>query len=235
MKTRAIGILGGTFDPIHAGHLALADAACRALELDRVLFVPSNIPPHRPADTLASPFHRFAMVALATASDARYLASDAELRQPGPSYTADTLRRMIADGYLASQLFFIAGADAFAEIATWKGFPAILDLAQFVVCSRPGHSALEIPRRLPGMVSRMLDASRRRGDAGADETARIWLVDAKTPMVSSTGVRSLAESGQRIGGLVPPEVESYIFRHGLYGVTNPSGGPSAPAAVNLHE
>src|SRR5262245_61096779 len=128
MTTRLrLGLLGGTFDPIHYGHLDAADAAQHALQLDEVHFIPSHDPPHRPSDPRASGFHRFALVGLALSGHARYRASDLELRRDGPSYTADTLRAMRAEGVSPSQIFFILGADAFAEIATWREFPAVLD------------------------------------------------------------------------------------------------------------
>lgn len=118
-----IGILGGTFDPVHEGHVAAADAALRALALDRVLFIPSHQPPHRPGEPCASAFHRFAMVSLVAASRDEFVASDLELRRPGPSFTADTLRELHASGVGPQQIFFITGTDAFAEIANWRDGP----------------------------------------------------------------------------------------------------------------
>src|SRR5574340_779134 len=134
----SIGVLGGTFDPIHVGHLDAADAARQALSLDRVLVVPASDPPHRPDDPRASVFHRFALVSLAIADRPTFLASDLELQQPGPSYTSLTLQRLASLGYEPSNLFFIVGADAFAEIATWYDYPALLDRAHFAVVTRPG-------------------------------------------------------------------------------------------------
>ena len=124
---RRIGLLGGTLDPFHVGHLDAADAARAALGLDEILVIPAHDPPHRPDDPHASAFHRFAMVALAVDGREGYRASDLELRRDGPSYTALTLRDLRSAGYEPSQLYFIAGADAFAEIATWFDYPAILD------------------------------------------------------------------------------------------------------------
>jgi nicotinate-nucleotide adenylyltransferase len=126
---RRIGLLGGTFDPIHVGHMAAAAAARTTLQLDEVLLLTSNVPPHRPQPA-ASVHHRFAMVALAAQDDERLRASDIELLAPGPSYTSATLERLHAHGYAPSQLFFIAGADAFADIATWRHYPDFLDAAQ---------------------------------------------------------------------------------------------------------
>src|SRR6202140_3152410 len=118
---RRVGILGGTFDPVHCGHLDAGAAAQDALCLGKVLVLPSNIPPHRP-QPLASSYHRFAMVALAIAGRPGWRALDLELGDAARSYTTDTLQRFHDQAYSAAELFFIAGADAFVEIATWKNY-----------------------------------------------------------------------------------------------------------------
>ena len=136
--TGRLGVLGGTFDPIHYGHLDAAAAARDALALDEVLFVPAHDQPLRPSGPLASGFHRFAMAALATNGYGAYRVSEIELVREGTSYTIDTLNQLHAGGWSPSQLFFILGADAFAEIAHWRGYPGILDAATFAVVARPG-------------------------------------------------------------------------------------------------
>ena len=210
------GVMGGTFDPVHEGHIAAAEAARRALALDRILFIPSNRPPHRAAQPRASAFHRFAMVSLAVGKHPGFLASDVELGRPGPSYTADTLRRLHEAGYEASQLFFILGTDAFAEIATWRDYPAVLDLAHFVVVARPGQALALMKDQVPDLVARM----HRAAEGGRDEAAwpphAVFLVDAATPDVSSTGIRERAAQGASLAGLVAPDVERHIGRHRLY-------------------
>ena len=125
-----LGLLGGTFDPIHMGHLDAAVAARSALALDEVWLVPSRVPPHRHERPHSSPFHRFAMVALAVQEADHLVASDLELGVDGPSYTSGTLERLAAAGWAPWQLFFITGADAFAEIDTWMNYPALLDQGQ---------------------------------------------------------------------------------------------------------
>src|SRR4051812_7694248 len=155
-----IGLLGGTLDPIHVGHVETAMAAASALRLERLIVLPSRVPPHRVHEPLASRYHRFAMCALAVNGIDGLAASDMELRAPGPSYTADTLVRFRdGSGLRASQVFFITGADAFAEIATWHRYPEVLDLANFVVVSRPGVRAETIRQRLPDLESRMITVS----------------------------------------------------------------------------
>jgi nicotinate-nucleotide adenylyltransferase len=219
-----IGILGGTLDPIHCGHMAAAAAVRDAFGLSRVLVVPSRIPPHRPVQPSASPFHRFAMACLAVSGVAAFQASDDELRADGPSYTADTLERQRAHGMAASQMFFITGADAFAEIATWKRYPEVLDLANFVVVSRPGHDIDTLAARLPALARRM-----RSGPppAGAPAETSVYLLQAATPDVSSTLVRERLQRGASVSGLVPPLVESHIRQHRLYGSAAAAAGQTA--------
>jgi nicotinate-nucleotide adenylyltransferase len=232
---RRTGVLGGTFDPIHVGHLAVAAAAADALALDEVLLLPSRTPPHRPVDLSASIFHRFAMVALAAQHDPRMLASDLELRRPGPSYTADTLRALLATGRDRLQIFFLTGADAFAEIATWREYPGVLDLAHFVVCARPGTPAASMPARLPALSARMVMASADRGTVRESSTPSVYLLDVPTPDVSSTDVRALARAGRPLAGLLPPEVDAYIRRHGLYAALTRDDDRGRSVAGHLHE
>jgi len=210
------GVLGGTFDPVHEGHVAAAEAAGRALALDQVLFIPSHRPPHRAAQPQASAFHRFAMVSLAVGRHPGFLASDLELERPGPSYTADTLRRLREAGYEASQLFFILGTDAFAEIATWRDYPAVLDLAHFVVVARPGQALGLMKAHVPDLVARMRLAVEGARDEAEGPPCAVFLVNAATPDVSSTEIRERAARGASLAGLVAPDVERHIGRHRLY-------------------
>ena len=198
---RRIGILGGTFDPIHCGHLDLARAADAALGLTRVLVVTSNVPPHRAAP-VASSYHRFAMVALAVANRPRWQASDVELRSAEPSYTSTTLRHLHDEGYRPDELFFLIGADAFAEIETWRNYPEILDYANFAVVSRPGFPVTDVRRHLPSLAD------------------RIVALDAPTADVSATDIRRRIAAGESIAGLVPPAVRQHIEQHGLYKTTS---------------
>jgi nicotinate-nucleotide adenylyltransferase len=215
-----IGILGGTLDPIHCGHLEAAVAARETLQLDEVRVLPSRVPPHRAVQPIASSFHRFAMAALAVNGVAGLTASDAELRVSGPSYTADTLDRLRASAGDGLQIFFITGADAFAEIATWHRYPDVLDLAHFVVVSRPGHAINEIRRRLPDLSSRMRPAGEVMGNGPTIlRNPSILLVETATPDVSSTEIRERLRRGEPISGLVPPSVERHIHQHGLYRAT----------------
>lgn len=194
------GLLGGTFDPVHLGHLDVARAALQSLQLDRVLFIPAHIPPHR-ASPGATAADRLAMVKLAIQDEPRFEASTIEIDSPGPSYTSVTIDRFLARGYEKTDLCFIAGADAFASVSKWFDYPALLDKCRFAVVSRPGFPVSAIPEQIPAVAEHMTD---------------IFLIDAPTAPVSSTGVREAIDRGAPLVGLVPDVVAGYIHAHGLY-------------------
>jgi nicotinate-nucleotide adenylyltransferase len=207
-----VGILGGTFDPIHRGHADLGRAVEATVGLTELIVLPTRVPPHRPPP-VASGFHRFAMASLAVLDSPDWRVSDLELARPVPSFTSATLASFRASGYRPSELFFIVGADAFAEIDTWNGYPAILDAAHFAVVSRPGHPVTDLARRLPALAGRMAFAP---PGTAIDEAPRITLIDAATTDVSSTAIRARCAAGQAIDDLVLPAVGQHIARHGLY-------------------
>jgi nicotinate-nucleotide adenylyltransferase len=219
MTPRPFGILGGTFDPIHRGHVGVALAAAGALGLERVLIVPARLPPHRHRP-IASIYHRFAMVALAAMTADLLVASDMELETDGPAYTHTLLRRLLDAGHPPSQIVFITGADAFAEIATWRHYPAVLDCAHFAVVSRPGCPASSLPARLPALEPRFTPVTWAPGEAAGTVTQsaqpRVFLIDAATPDVSSTAIRDRAGRGAPLGDLLDEPVAAYVTRHGLY-------------------
>jgi nicotinate-nucleotide adenylyltransferase len=194
------GLLGGTFDPVHLGHLDVARAALNSLNLDRVLFIPAHIPPHR-TKPQASAADRLAMVKLAIADEPKFEASTIELDADGPSYTSVTIDRFLADGYAKDDLCFIAGADAFADITKWHDYPGLLDKCRFAVVSRPGFPASAIAQQIPSLAERL---------------AGIFLIDAPTAPVSSTSVRASIDRGAPLVGQVPDVVAGYISAHRLY-------------------
>jgi nicotinate-nucleotide adenylyltransferase len=193
-----LGIMGGTFDPIHLGHVAMAEAAAECVGLDRVLLIPAGVPPHRAAAT-ASASDRLAMVRLAASGHPRLEVSDIELRRAGPSYTVDTLRALARERP-GSELHLLLGWDAARDIGAWHAPEEVLRLARPVVVSRPGY---------PVPTERDLAA------AGIEPTWAI-LCDVPTPEVESTDVRRLVEQGASLAGLVEPAVEAYLRRHRLY-------------------
>jgi nicotinate-nucleotide adenylyltransferase len=214
---RRLGLLGGTFDPVHAGHLAAGRAARAALALDHLQLVPAHVPPHRAVGPRASTPHRFAMAALVALDEPGWSVSDVEIERSGPSYTFETLSAARSSGLDATQIFFIIGADAFAEIATWSRYPAVLDLAHFAVVTRPGTSLAALVERLPALAGRF----RRPDEVNRGPGTAVVMVEAATPDVSSTVIRARAGKGFSLAGLVPPRVEQYIRRHHLYSAEPP--------------
>jgi nicotinate-nucleotide adenylyltransferase len=205
-----LGVLGGTFDPIHNGHIAAAAAGQTALGLDHVTLIPSHIPPHRHDPVGATGEQRYEMTRLAALDHPGWTASRIELDRDGPSYTFDTLTalreaRSVRGEATGTEIFFILGADAFAEIATWSRYPAVLDLAHFVVVSRPGITLDSLRERVPSAFSLRSSAS-----------TRVILVEAATPDVSSTDIRRRARAGESLSGLVPDSVAHYVRTHRLY-------------------
>ena len=215
--TRRLGVFGGTFDPVHHGHLDAARAARSALALEEIVFVPSKDPPHRSLVPHATAFQRFALTALAINGLDGCRLSEAELVRDGRSYTSDTLRQFHAFGWAPRQLFFILGADAFAEIATWREYPAVLELAHFVVIARPGTAMETALSRNPELRPRVSPPSM---DPVKDGITGIFVVEATTRDVSSTTIRERLAAGHGIDDLVPSAVARHIVAHHLYEMEN---------------
>jgi len=210
-----IALFGGTFDPVHSGHIAAAQAAQAAFSLDQILFIPARVPPHKRARHLTAFPHRHAMVALACAGNSRFVPSILESRgenQGEPNYSITTVRKLAAQMSHGDQLFFLIGADAFLEIATWKEPVALLDAVHFIIVSRPGfaitRAAGAIPPELqPGAISDHCIQLRR---------TRIHLLTTVEADISSSRIRELASRRQSLAGLVPEAVEEYIQKLALY-------------------
>lgn len=214
---RAVGLLGGTFDPIHAGHLDVARAARLALQLDDVWLIPARRPSHRTVP-VASAAHRFAMAALAIAFDPSLRLSDVEMEHDRPSFTIDTIARLEQDEpALKGSFVFITGADAFREIRTWHRWEILLDRCHFAVVSRDGLPAATLRDHLPDLASRMVDAP-----CTLPSSPGIFLIDAVTSQVSSTTVRRALAAGESMKGLLPDAVAEYAVRQRLYAGTDKS-------------
>jgi len=190
VNSHRIGVLGGTFDPIHVGHLVVASEVCHALELDRVLLVPAVRQPFKDSDGHATPAQRLDMCRLAVATDERLDVSDVDIVRGDVTYTVDTLTDLAAV-YPGAELFFIAGADAIARLSEWREPERLVKLARFVAVGRPGHDS---PR--PGATQ--------------------LVVDAPQIGVSSTEVRRRRRTGAPVRYLVPDTVAEYIVQHSLY-------------------
>jgi nicotinate-nucleotide adenylyltransferase len=190
-----LGVFGGTFDPIHLGHLRAAENALESLELDQVAFVPAGTPPHR-AEPSSSPLDRYAMTTLATAGHPRFAVSDAELRREGPSYTVDTvagLRKERPD----AEVFVIVGSDTFPEMATWKEHERLMELCTVAVVARPGE----------GLEDGSGGEGRRKG------VARVL---GPGLFISSSDIRDRVRQRKSVRYLVPDAVADYIAKRALY-------------------
>ncbi|MEE3202374.1 MAG: nicotinate-nucleotide adenylyltransferase [Acidobacteriota bacterium] len=216
-----IGILGGTFDPIHVGHLDAALAAQEALMLDEVVIVPSHLTPHKSSTSQVSGHHRFTMSELATADMPNIRVSNIELKtsSSSPSYTSLTLQQFSESGYSSQQLFFIIGSDAFSEIEQWHNYPSLLEQSHFVVISRSGLSGAALREQLPSLSGRMRTITASDHDTASNqkiESTLVWLVETKTRNVSSSDIRKLLSRNESTEGLLPRAVKSYISKHHLY-------------------
>lgn len=198
---RSVGLMGGTFDPIHLGHLVAADAARHALGLERVIFVPASQPPHKLGSAITSGDHRFAMTLLATLDHPAFEVSRVELDRPSPSYTVETLRHFRAL-WPDADLWFITGADAILEILNWREPEELLALARFVAATRPGHPL----GRLKAVKEALGPAAR----------GRIRSLEVPALAIASRDLRERVRTGRPIRYLVPREVEAYIAKTGLY-------------------
>ena len=200
----SLGVLGGTFDPIHLAHLALAQEAAESLGLERVLFVPAGNPPHKPGVAISSGADRLAMVELAIAGNERFVASRIELDRDGPSYTVDTLQALqasrTAEG-LTVELTLILSADAFLGLMTWREPRRVLELARLAVAPRDGY-----PEAGPGFLHTNLPGL----------TDRAVFLDGPRIRLSASTLRERARVGRSLRYLVPDAVAAYIGDHALY-------------------
>ena len=225
---RRVGVYGGTFNPVHLGHLVLAEEVRERLGLERVLFVPSNLPPHKWA-RLPSGAERLALVRLAIRGNPAFGAVDLEVRRQGPSYTVDTLRALARRQPVPTELVFLIGMDAFEEIATWHEAEHLATAAHFAVFPRVGHP-LGDPRLHAPESWKLTGPRRLRGGLRAWRTSAgtlVWLVPTEQFSISASAIRARVARGASIRYLVPAAVERAILRGGLYrrGATNDRGIP----------
>ena len=232
-----IGLFGGTFDPIHHGHVALARAAKERFDLGRILFVPANVPPHKQRQALASYFHRYAMVVLATMGEKAFVASlleapgtatvttgksrQSEHGPAGANYSVDTVHRLKASLKKIDRLFFLIGIDAFAEIAQWHEPEALFRECEFIVANRPGYSLADVANALPEKlrpapaVSQPFAKQPAKGDLVLSG-ATVHLLDSMHQPVSATAIREAVAAKKPLRKFVDAAVEEYIKKQGLY-------------------
>jgi nicotinate-nucleotide adenylyltransferase len=217
-----LGLLGGSFNPIHNCHLTIAAETRDALGLDRVLFIPTGDPPHKASGSLAPAGHREAMVRLAIEGEPSFGISDIELRRAGKSYSIDTIRMLQAEMGPSAQLFFVIGLDAFLDLPSWKEPENLLHTCHFIVVSRP-HLAfarlLTMPLFPPVEPDRLtaLDCGRmQRLSVPISRGKELTLLRLPPCHISASEIRQRIGERRSLAGVLPLSVESYIIRHGLY-------------------
>jgi nicotinate-nucleotide adenylyltransferase len=211
-----IGLFGGTFDPIHWGHLRSGEEVSEAFGLDRVIFIPASIPPHKRGQTATPARDRLAMVRLAVARNPRFKVSTVEMRRPGISYSIDTVRHFVQRKRSGDSLFFIIGLDAFREIGSWKDFADLFPLCDFIVTSRPGSKDSDPLRGTGVAVKKLFCYDFKERNYRHWSGRRVFFVKLTDIAISASEIRGLVKENKSIRYLVPLQVENYIKAHGLY-------------------
>jgi nicotinate-nucleotide adenylyltransferase len=211
-----IGLFGGTFDPIHWGHLRSAEEVGETFDLDRILFIPASIPPHKRGQTATPTRDRLQMVRLAAAKNPRFRVSTVEIARPGISYSIDTIRHFAEAKGKGDSLFFIIGLDAFREIGSWKNFTEIFPLCDFIVTSRPGSKESDPLRGTGVAVKKLFCYDQKSRNYKHWSGTRIFFIKLTDIAISASGIRERVKEGKSIRYLVPSEVETYIKKQGLY-------------------
>ena len=204
-KPKKIGIMGGTFNPVHHGHLVTAQEALDQFDLDEVIFIPTGDPPHKIDDLLAHAEDRYLMTVIATSSNSSFFVYRIEIDRKGKSYTIDTVKELRKLFGSDSELYFITGADAILEILTWKNTREIVTLAKFIAATRPGYD-----------LSKIKELETTLFDDEDEEDQRIFIMEIPALAISSTDIRQRIKIGRPVNYLVPEGVNNYILKHGLY-------------------
>jgi nicotinate-nucleotide adenylyltransferase len=215
-RQRRVGVMGGTFDPIHLGHLRVAEEAVEALELDVMLFIPAAVPPHKLGKRILDFEHRWRMLKAATDNHPRFEVSDIEQQLSGKSYTVVTLKQLSEIYRNEVRLFFILGMDAFFELDTWWHFKELFSLARMVVLRRPGSNEAEMARFLREKVSSHYAYRPDEASFVHPELLPVHSLNNTWLDISSTRIRQIVSEGKSIRYLVLPEVMQYIHANGLY-------------------
>ncbi len=211
-----IGLFGGTFDPIHWGHLRSAEEVREAYALDRILFIPTSKPPHKGGQTKTTARDRLAMVRLGVASNPNFKVSTVEINRPGVSYSIDTLRYFVARNRGKRSYYFILGLDAFREIGTWKNYKQVFPLCNFIVTSRPGNRKTNLLSGVPVAVRKLFCYDSMNKNYRHRSGTTLHFLQLTDFAVSASDIRSRVRRGKSIRYLVPRGVEDYIGKRGLY-------------------
>lgn len=214
---RRVGFFGGTFDPVHRGHLEPARMAMEALGLDGVVFVPAGSPPHKQGDPVTAFCHRLAMLVLATQDEPGFFVSDLEVERPGPTYTVDSVPLLRAE-WPAAQSFFLLGSDSFAQITTWHRWAELVDMIDLVVLHRDttwgAHMTAEVPGWLAARIVHVTPGHSLPASVGG--APRVLVIEHPPVPAAATELRTRVRQGSAVGDVVPPPVARYISKYGLY-------------------
>jgi nicotinate-nucleotide adenylyltransferase len=214
MSARRTGVYGGTFDPIHLGHMEIARAVVERFRLDELLLVPAFKPPHKQARAVSQPFHRFALSAIASMDDPRIRVSTIELEMPERPYSFQTVERLRDSGCRDAKLYFVIGADSFAEIMTWREPERLLSNVDVIVAARPG---IEVETsHLPEKFRSKIRNLERQSNVFDEEDRLIYLTSYVERDISSREIRRRVREGISIRDAVPERVADYIEKYGLY-------------------
>lgn len=207
-------VYGGTFDPVHRGHLMMAEKVSRIFEAPQVLLVPARVPPHKQAVEISSAFHRFAMLALATASDPSFAVDPLELEDASRPYSYQTVERLRERYGGETQLFFLMGADMYEDLPNWREVEQFLSQTNVVVTARPGHErdSVSMPEHIRKRIVHVAPGEKPEVDA----RKKIYLTNCGEIAISSSAIRAMVKQRQSIAELVQPRVAAYIEKYGLY-------------------
>ncbi len=197
-----VGLMGGTFDPVHIGHLVTAEEAWQQFDLDKVIFIPVGLPPHKKIEGISDSEHRYMMTLLAVINNSRFEVSRYEIDKTTPSYTIDTVRYFKDFFGKEANIFFITGTDAVLEILTWKNYEELLDICTFIAASRPGYSLEKLHQRIEGYYPQTMN--------------KVHLLENPAMSVSSTFIRERVRANKTIKYLTTEAVEHYIYKYNLY-------------------
>lgn len=213
-----IGVLGGTFNPIHMGHLIIAEEICQIFALEKVVFIPSARPPHKTHKEIIDPLYRLMMTNLATVSNPKFFVSTVEIERKGKSYSVETIKELRKIYGEKAELYFIVGMDAFLEITTWKDSEKLINLCHFIVVSRCGYEMDNLRGKLPAsFINKLVEIEENEKVKNHNQQDhKIFVIKSMTIDISSTDIRHSIKEGKSIRYLVPQIIEDYIRKHKLY-------------------
>jgi nicotinate-nucleotide adenylyltransferase len=210
-----IGIYGGTFNPIHFGHLRTAEEICERFQMKEIIFIPSSNPPHKDQKDIIAPLHRLKMTTLGATGNPRFSVSELELQRPGKSYSIDTVREL---RHLSpdDQFGFVLGMDAFLEITTWHRYEEIFTECDFIVTTRPGTPKMSCAQAIPAVARDQFKKKKDGREFINDAGKKIIFTEVTGLNISATAIRAMVREGRSIRYLMPRRVMEYIAEHGLY-------------------